>query len=604
MIRYWERAKSYFLSPVDLDNPNSWRWVILAGHIWLLFQLVLSCVYWLERSGSIDTSNYLFEIICEEGFLLANWRFAAGLTQLLPILAVKMGLSLKAVMIAYSINFAILNYLVFLATVYWLRNPIGGLLVTLITAIGVTHVFYWPVSEAFQCMVYCCALYATLQSKLPFNQKLIATGLFGFLTVASHPLAMIVVPFSVAFYGLGKKSLLKERQLLSTMGLAILLPLLFFGIKYISGGKDTDADSAFNLFVSLQGLWDSPGLRTTNNSLFTQFEMLSNCCIVALAGLILKKRWIQIALLLLTLGLYYLMFNVTYKNGTSFLGRENHMLPFALFGLVAGYETIKDLRRYKLLLSLATILLLLSGNRILDHSHWWTARDEWHDSMISNLRSFPEKKYIMNSANVQEGVVPMAWSMYSESLLRSSLAGPDSSLVIYAAKNPTEFVNGAKKQEQQYPRFPGWDYDRVSYLNEDYFRLPATKFRQISHNESSAVDVWNDVTVRFEETDFDTKYLERPIAHLLFELGKGKVQRIGENSPKIFYRFWDDKNTDDILPPIGIPIVMDLEGRTKQVIRIEYPPGNRGEFKIQILISEGKDKSPVAISEAIPFTVK
>lgn len=84
--------------------------------------LILSILFYKERTAFADISYHLFAILKDGTFAIQNNRFGAAITQLVPLVGSKLGLSLKAIAISYSIAFALLYLLIFIIICEYLKN--------------------------------------------------------------------------------------------------------------------------------------------------------------------------------------------------------------------------------------------------------------------------------------------------------------------------------------------------------------------------------------------------------------------------------------------------------------------------------------------------
>ncbi|MEO0875344.1 MAG: hypothetical protein AAFY48_12130, partial [Bacteroidota bacterium] len=115
-----------------LHQPlSSYRPFILAGHFYFLAMLVLSIVYYQERMLAMDTAYYTFKVIVHESFFAGHGRTMSYVPQIFPLLAMKLGWSLKGVIMAYSAGIVLCYYAAYNIIVYLFRNPQAGILLAL-----------------------------------------------------------------------------------------------------------------------------------------------------------------------------------------------------------------------------------------------------------------------------------------------------------------------------------------------------------------------------------------------------------------------------------------------------------------------------------------
>lgn len=192
----------------DFSPDQHRRFWIWAGHVYFGLMLLLSLVYYRERMLCFDTANYAFQLIVNQGFYTGHGRFLTYATQVLPLLAVKAGLSLKAVLMIYSASFVLFFYSAYLILVYGLRNIRAGIFLALSICLTVRYKFYGPVGEIVLSMALLALLAGWVtrdKERFPmpvWADTLIAMGLAALLLVG-HPFigvsAMVFLGFDLCY---------------------------------------------------------------------------------------------------------------------------------------------------------------------------------------------------------------------------------------------------------------------------------------------------------------------------------------------------------------------------------------------------------------------
>ncbi len=188
------RFPSVFTSEFSADRHRQyWLW---AGHTYFGLMLLLSLVYYRERMICFDTANYAFQLIVKQDFYTGHGRFLTYITQFLPLLAVKLGLPLKGVLMVYSASFVLFFYLVFNIIVYGFRNIPAGIFLALSICLTVRYKFYGPVGEIVLSMALLALLAGWItrdkdRFRMPvWVDTLISMG-FAALLLVGHPFAWL-----------------------------------------------------------------------------------------------------------------------------------------------------------------------------------------------------------------------------------------------------------------------------------------------------------------------------------------------------------------------------------------------------------------------------
>ncbi len=132
---------------LSFDRSNPLRYV---GWFVFLALCGMAWVFYLERTVFLDAAFQSFTIITTNDLAIQVGRFGAAVTQVFPLVAVRLGWSLEGVLRAYSMSFVIYPFVLFLLLVGVFRNGRMGLMLALFYTLLVSHTFYWIQSELLQ----------------------------------------------------------------------------------------------------------------------------------------------------------------------------------------------------------------------------------------------------------------------------------------------------------------------------------------------------------------------------------------------------------------------------------------------------------------------
>ena len=137
---------------------------VIMGHLTFVVLLIYSVLFYKERVLHMDSAYQVFQNL-NFGMLINDGRYSMFLSQLLPLLMVKLHAPLLLVLCSYSVSFVLIMYAFFLATVYLAGDKLVGLLMAL-TVFCVNNTFYHCISETFQLMMFAPFLFAWLNHKV------------------------------------------------------------------------------------------------------------------------------------------------------------------------------------------------------------------------------------------------------------------------------------------------------------------------------------------------------------------------------------------------------------------------------------------------------
>ena len=181
------------------ENDKTYCWPYRLSLLVLLVLLILSFFTYRERMLFTDPAWVAFNIINTKSLLITEYRIGTFITQIFPLIGVYLGLSLKAILILYSIS----HYLFFLAIAIlvgtvWKQKWLAILLALYLT-VFVSDLYYWPNNEVHQglgWMFLFLGLYLHRRNLGRFHawHHLLLLA-FAFLALSSHMLVMLPFGF-------------------------------------------------------------------------------------------------------------------------------------------------------------------------------------------------------------------------------------------------------------------------------------------------------------------------------------------------------------------------------------------------------------------------
>ena len=132
---------------------KSKRLLIILGHLFFVALFILSLLFFKERL-SYDAAHYLFELINSKTFFIAHLRPIAVVSQVLPLIGIWINVSMKNLMILYSIGDILYYYSLFIFAIYFLKDLYCGIAIILTICIAVTYSFFCPVTELLQGLAF------------------------------------------------------------------------------------------------------------------------------------------------------------------------------------------------------------------------------------------------------------------------------------------------------------------------------------------------------------------------------------------------------------------------------------------------------------------
>lgn len=416
-------------SPLD----RQYRSLFFVGLLAYFFLLLLSLLFYRERTTFVDLAFHLFELCRRQELIPQNYRFIAIFTQLPPYLGIRMGWPLEILMLLYSAAFSLL-YLAVYAMIGLLRSYRIALLLLFVNTLFVTHTFYWAQSELPQGLAFMMLAWSLVRHDSPrrplLRKSLLILLLF--LVAFAHPLLLFPFLFMAAYYWLEEQDRVKRRYLLRIS----LLYLFLVAVKslFLRTGYDNHSFSGLKNFY-LQ----FPDYFTlySNKRLLGHFAgpyLMVPVSVVAIVIVYLRQRAYKKLLLFSCSFLgYLLLINVSYPdNRTPDFYIENLYLPLGVFiSLPLVYDILPMLVRSgysKAVLVLVPGILLFACIRIFSRHEQYSARLNW---MAGFWQRHKNEKLVIRREEVPMDTLLMTWGTpYEFWLLSTSRNNESASLIV------------------------------------------------------------------------------------------------------------------------------------------------------------------------------
>ena len=462
----------------------------LAGHLTFLVLFILSSLFYLERTIFIDAAYQTFNLIQAKGFQTYAGRFGVVLSEIIPLIAIKLGMGLEQILFIVSITATLIPYLVFMVCSSILRSDAAGFTVVLIMILCVRNSFYLIGTEATQALVCSMLLLAWLQwpgQKHSFGHIAVTLILIVFCSF-THPVAIIPLFYIGCYHACNydwKTS--NWKVLVAPLGVTIV------GACKLILGHTASHDSMHLTKINLE---------TASHVLFNFFDMFavsflvnhtffdSNrylpwlfIMVITLGILLFRKKYGKATVMLAGTGCFLFISNMIYKNGESGIMMEKALVPLSIFvGVPLMTDVLTDrFSRSYWILGLLVVIVFIRMRDISKASRSYTQRLGYIERVIAFTQQKGDCKFVIERRNISGKHIRVSWAFAMETLLYSSLQSPDSARTIYVVDD-LKTLNANLGNQDLFMAVPFYRDKRSSSLDHSYFQLsntPYTKLRQI-----------------------------------------------------------------------------------------------------------------------------
>jgi len=471
----------------QLEQRSFERALGWIGHVFFFLLLVLSLLYYKERLLHFDAANYTFQLLYFEDFYIGHDRWISAPTQLLPLLAIKLGASLQTVLQIYSASFILFYYTIFLAIVYVFKQPKVGVFLALALCLTMRYKFYGPVGEVILSIGSVALLLAWLWrgdvlAYLSAGWNYVISGLLVLvLILTGHPFAALSLLFVLGFYWISERKWWDKEFWMMT-GVAVIL----LGRKYLSLQKEGsyEAGQMDNLQEGTKMLTQFQDYYVFDRIVYffdTEYAFPFAIFVVSLLVLLYQKRWLLVGFLLLSqVGmLAAIMITFSYLNDPIYILLDGYLSHLGvIWALPIVYVFLADRKVWSV--ALLVLLLGFGVERIHQKREFFQKRLGLIEATMNPFLEQGHRKVLHHMDHFDWQQLWLPWAIGVETLMYTALKGPDQAATLYFQQARFDEEEHAQSQDA----FLGVQYDPFLFKLDDlppqWFQLPAGAYHRIS----------------------------------------------------------------------------------------------------------------------------
>lgn len=398
----------------------------------LFVLLVGAVIFFKERMLFSDAAWIAFHTINSGTVQPQASRYGSFITHIFPVLAGKAGLSLKGILILYSISF---NLFYFLSGYLLFRMKRYNLviLLTLFHTLFVSHAYFWTNNEVYQGVTWMFLMFGFIvyfhnrYHLKPIKYHILSLLIFiplCFIAIYTHPLVLIPTLFLwVFFFADNSEPFFRTRY--SIVYIVVLLAIVLF--KIIDSRKNYyDGNILQNVFNA--NLADIIGTFTSGMADIFWKNLLTNHWIVAiifLAGifsLLRNRKYLQAVITVLASVSYFVVMCLTFSGGSKPYIESEWMCLAILATTPFVYNTLPGLKLHTLVAVLG-VILIIRVSYIAFALPTYTGRIKMIETIVSIMKQKDvSKAIIVRTDNRLEDKSVIGWALPVETLFESVLA--------------------------------------------------------------------------------------------------------------------------------------------------------------------------------------
>lgn len=388
-------------------------------------QLLGAVIFYQERMSFLDAPFILFKIIQDGSLAIMVERYGSFVTQLFPLVALKLGASLKTLMLVYSISFPLFTFVVGLLLYRWRQETV---------LIGMSSYFllfysdayFWTNNEIHQGIVWFCLSWGVYnlahQGKSPIILFITSALLLG-LSIFTHPLVMAVAAFVAGWLVLSGQWKVRNRS----TWIAVFIVLLWLILKYIASTYNWYDSQKFSMISDTPlGDWALILERPLFSLFFTNlgtYYFSAGLFLIAGIYFLGRRQPFVLAYTWIFIGLYVAAISIVVVEFDRFYSESQWMLIACMMVWPIVY-IIQERKPFDFVfLSLLFYVAIAHwGIRMINSTSTFQDRLHWHQAQIENFRSSGLQKVILTDlSEVDQHLLQMPWGLPVESFMVSSL---------------------------------------------------------------------------------------------------------------------------------------------------------------------------------------
>ena len=560
-------------------SPN-----ILYHAIFLL--LAIAAILFYKERLFVDSSYYIFKSINDGWFHIEHGRTVLALSQIFPLIGKAFGLSLKSLLILYSIGQVIFFYLIFLLMQYHFKLEWSGIAILTILLVGQKWLYFIPMLELLWGGVLSILVLGIIRSGRWKDDKWLLLMLFSWwLVLSSHPLnyltAAIIVVYDVLDRGWQKKL---HYSLIGFFLAALFLELI--------GSDAYENQKVVGLEESMIGLVKEAGFIADSLLLLLKKYWLPMILgVFTCVRFIQRKRFLvamlwPAAVVLLYLGGLY-RWDMSQDHWYTEVVLEPIVIISIILFVLSHLEPLNV--KYTSLMKWVFGFALLGFNiAIFYHAKPMQKRTAQLQQLTEAM---PSQKGIVDAENLTRPYHELEWSQAVEALLLSALQGPEAavSLVSDADMNYTNHMDLLSDSSFLFRRFERMDHQK---LDANYFTFKKSKYQLLNtengllglnerQDQISIVPTSPNQIIKIPNSD--TSWVEVKIINL------SEASIPSALSTRLYLAaHWYHADTIHEWDGARTAIQMDVSDSIKQDVRLRAPE-KKGIYEVQFdMVREGE----------------
>ena len=455
------------------------KYYFFTGLVTILGLISLAILFYRERVIFSDSAFLVVYLLIEHHVYEMPLRIGASIPQFIPLSAILLHFSLKVVLLLQSVSTQLLYLLLYFLAYRFSKKRVLFLLIPINLVLLVNEVFFWPISEVQQGLIWLCLYAVILFEKTCDSSSLWKSLCFHTLVIAwvqfLHPLLFFPIVFLVIYFYEFDSHLFTRKSLYH-----IAICLIVFGTRYQLGANNWYESGKFNLMPALTNhlphFFELGSVMIFIRKLASDYLIYIVLLTASLVWLLIHKFYLRFLTLAVFSAGYWMLIMISSPDDARFY-TENMLLPL---GFMVALPIVADILSSLQPKFMPFILLIFMIIRIgyICHSHIdYTDRFTIYDPYFNYLHQNKLNGVIVDEKLIDQKKAIVTWSSGYESILLSSLRSADSCMVVQIDGDTAHYTEHMNSDTTLITKYKVWEKSR---LPQEYIKLRGKKYEVLT----------------------------------------------------------------------------------------------------------------------------
>jgi len=585
----------------SLEN-NFGRITQVMGLAFFGFLFYLSLSFYKERMINFDPAFFSFLIVNSKNFFFPLGRWGSFFSQIIPVMSLKYGVSLRTFLLIYSSSFILVHYLIFLIITLRFKNYIIALAQMLALCLMFRHAFYYATAELYQGLSFTMLLWAFVSSSSwtasLWKKRMYFFIAFLFIIFISflHQLTLFLVVFVLLFELFWNKKY-TDKYLIALIILTFLWYFLRIKIFTTTLYENEKLPTLALFLEKIKSLKHLPAYVYFKQFFKRSLWVLFGTMLVFIPLMFLKRRMIPALLLILFPLILLLLVFITLYKGDSPLMYENYFAIVGFFPAVALMRFTNDQYSKKTVLILFAFLTLTSLKGVYNGHYTLSKRIAYLDRLNQYAEKHQKDKYLLYNSTIPWNIAWLTWSFPFETFANSSVSPGHKSSTFYVIGDDQLKVDSIKNKNGVFMG-PNWciEWFQTFSLEKNYYNLSDSGYAYL--NTSQADTSFNEAAFNKNNihlTCMDSCYFNDADTFLIIPVHflntSGRLLRsipAGPNPVYVSYHIYKENETAIYSEGQRTALEVDIGDEYTQGVNVSMPH-QPGHYMVDFdMVSDGK----------------